>query len=304
MLISVARAFKFALQDFKRNIWLSFITITIVGLALVSFNFLVGLNFLTDSAIKVVQDKIDVSVYFKPGVSQSQTLDLKTSLESLSEVKEVTYISPDDALAAFKLKHKDNETILKSLEEIKENPLGATLVIKAQTPNDYPAILEIVERPRYQDIIQDKNFDEHKLLISRITAISSRLKVIGLTVSFVFSLIAMLVVFNTIRVIIYTHKEEIGMMKLVGATNGFIRMPYLIEGVLFSVLGMGLILLVWYPFIHFLQPYISTFFESSQLSLVSYFSSNYLIIFGSQLAAVVLLNIIGSWLAVNRYLNV
>lgn len=304
MFVSFWRAIKYAFKDFGRNIWLSFITVSIVGLALFSFNILVGLNFLSNQAIKMVQDKIDVSVYFKQEATDSQISDLRANLEALPNVKNVTYISKDDALAAFKEKHKDDDQILKSLDELKDNPLGASLVVTANDPSDYPSILEVIQRPRYSDIIQDKNFDEHKDIIARLTTVSSRIKEIGLAVSLIFAIIAILVVFNTIRVIIYTHKEEIGMMKLVGATNGFIRMPYLIQGLLFSVLGLGLILVVWYPIMHLAQPYLVDFFGNPDINIVSYFNGNFVPIYGLQLAGVAMLNIFGSWFAVSRHLKV
>ncbi|MBI3626798.1 ABC transporter permease [Candidatus Uhrbacteria bacterium] len=304
MFVSLMRALKFAVKDFFRNIWLSVITISIVCLALFSFNILAALNFFSQSAVGAVQDKIDVSVYFKSDAEENQLLGLKSTLETLPEVKSVIYISRQMALDSFKEKHAKDPSILKSLDELNDNPLGASLVIKAKNPTDFPAILDVINRPKYENRIQDKNFDDHKEVISKIDAIGNRLRSVGYLLTCIFTLIAILVVFNTIRVIIYTHKDEIKIMKLVGATNWFIRLPYIIQGLLFSIVGLVIVLAVWYSLIGLLEPYINDFFQVTDYSLVTYFNNNFLYLFGSQFLAVLFLNVISSWLAVNRYLKV
>src|SRR3989344_5755318 len=129
MFLSLLRALKFALKDFGRNIWLSFITVTILTLALLSFNVLTALNFFSGAAIKAVQDKIDVSVYFKPEADDDKINEMKTTLESLEGVKLVQYISREEGLESFRKKNQGNDKVLTSLDELKENPLGASLII-------------------------------------------------------------------------------------------------------------------------------------------------------------------------------
>ena len=116
MFVNLFRVIKFSLQDFVRNFWLSVATIIILVLTLISINFLITLNFITNATLDEVKAKIDVSLYFKSDVPESQIGNVKSYLLSLPEVSEVTYITPEEALENFKEKHKDEPDILESLE--------------------------------------------------------------------------------------------------------------------------------------------------------------------------------------------
>lgn len=305
MFAALLRIIKFSIQDFWRNFWLSVATITVLILTLISINFLITLNFLTKTAVAQVQDKIDVSIYFKQGVVESDIGNVKSYLFSLSQVKDVVYVSPEEALAGFQKKHQDNQVILESLEEVGENPLGATLVVKARSPADYPEILKVFDDPQYTDIIQEKSFEDHEAVIKKIDSISEKAKTTGMGIAGLFAAIAVLIGFNTVRMTIYTHREEIGVMKLVGAANWFVRAPYLASGLFYGIFAVLFAVLITYPAIGFAEPYLAGFFGSgSDFNLLGYFTQNFTQIFGWQLAGVVLLNVVTSGLAVGRYLKV
>lgn len=304
MIISILRVIKFAFQNFRRNIWLSVITITILVLALVSINILVVLNFLAQTATAQVQEKVDVSVYFKEDASEEVVKNVRTYLLGLSQVKDVKYISRDQALENFKNLHSDNESIMTSLEELEQNPLGATLVIKARQPSDYPFILETLDNPEFITYIDDKNYDDHEEVIRKIDNISSRVQRFGIVTSLIFIVIAILIVVNTIRVAIYTHREEIGIMKLVGASNWFIRSPFLAEGVIYAAISLVILVALIYPVIVFSSPYVNGFFDGNDVGMVDYFNNNFFYIFGIELAALALLNVLSAGFALGRYLKV
>jgi len=130
MFVSTYRTFKFAWQSFFRNIWLSIATVIILVLTLFSITIVAGVNVIAEKAIESVQDKIDVSVYFKSNVEEKEILNVRYRLEELSQVKLVTYVSKEEALEKFKAKHSDNPVILESLDQLEENPLSATLIVK------------------------------------------------------------------------------------------------------------------------------------------------------------------------------
>jgi cell division transport system permease protein len=304
MFVSLFRIIKFALQNFWRNIWLSLITISILVLTLVTVNILISLNFLGQSAVGIVQSKIDVSVYFNPDTSEETVQNVRSYLLGLSQVRDVTYVSAEEALENFKQTHADNEDIMTSLEELEENPLGAALTIKANNPSDYPFILETLENPEFTDFIQDKDYDDHEEIIQRIDNITSRLERTGIVLSLVFVIIAVLIVFNTIRVAIYTHREEVGIMKLVGASNWFVRAPFLLESILYSLLATGLAIAIIYPSIYFAEPYIAKLFDNTDISLINYFNANFVWIFVSQFVVLSVLNIVSTAMALGRYLKV
>jgi len=304
VLVSTYRTIKFALQGFWRNIWLTIVTVVILVLTLFTLSVVGGINVIGNAAIKSIQEKIDVSVYFKPEVKEDQVLNVNYRLTNMSQVKEVQYISEDKALEKFKEKHKDDLVILESLEELAENPLGATLIVKANNINDYQSILTFLEEPDYSSLIQDVNYQDNQTVISQLSNITKKVQKVGIIISSIFIVITIMIVFNTIRITIYTHREEIGIMKLVGATNWFVRAPFLLESFLYGVFAALICVAIIYPVINMLSPQLSNFFEGYNLNLMLYFKQHFWNILGLQLGFAVFLSMISSAVAVGKYLKV
>jgi len=304
MFAALFRVIKFSSQDFWRNFWLSAATIVVLILTLLSVNFLLTLNFLTKTAVAEVEKKIDVSIYFKQGVSESQIGSIKSYLLSLPQVRGVEYVSPERALAEFQEKHKNDPVVMESLGEVGDNPLGATLIITARDTNDYQPILKIFDEQQYSSIIQDKNFEDHEAVIKKIGSIADKAEKTGAGIAGLFAIVAVLIGFNTVRMSIYTHRDEIGVMKLVGAANWFVRAPYLASGIFYGIFSVLLAVIITFPLIGFAEPYLAGFFSGSEFNLLGYFTDNFVQIFGWQFLGVVLLNTVTSTLAVGRYLKV
>lgn len=302
--IAFQRILIFAWQSFWRNIWLSLVTITIIILTFISINFLILVNVVSDTAIQLVKDKVDISLYFKPDITESQVLEVQTYLSSLTQVKEISYVSQQAALEKFRQLHKDNQVIIESLEELDDNPIGATLQIKAKDIDEYQGIDEVLVNSKYNELILDKNFDDNKAFISQIRDFSDNVRKVAIITSIIFVLIASLIVFNTIRVAIYTHRQEIGVMKLVGATNWFIRSPFLLEAISYGIIACIAGIAIVYPMLNFVQPYVNNFFLTTEFSLTEYFTNNFWTIFGLELLTIILINIISSSIAIRRYLKV
>ncbi|MFA6526136.1 MAG: permease-like cell division protein FtsX [Candidatus Buchananbacteria bacterium] len=301
---SLSRGLLFALQSFWRNIWLSLATVFIVFLALVSVNFLLMINVITDSAVGAVKDRIDVSVYFKPEVKESKIAEAKTKLEGLSQVKEIIYKSPEENLAVFSERHANDLQIQETLKELSGNPMGATLIIKAKDLKDYPEILRYLDDPAISSLVEEKNYEDNQLIIDRINQIGVNVKKIMMIISLIFIIIAILIVFNTVRVAIFTHQNEIAIMKLVGAGNWFIRFPFVFETILAGLLAVVAAVIFLYPVLSFAQNYFNTFFAGADFNLIGYFNSNFLIIFGTELIAIIIINTISALVAISKYLNV
>src|SRR3989338_547564 len=301
---SIYQIIIFAWQSFWRNIWLSIVTITIITLAVLSINFLIVLNIITDTATNLVKEKIDFSIYFRQDATENQVLEVQTYLSSLAQVKEIKYTSQQEALQKFREKHQQDSPIIESLEELDQNPLGATLVVTAKEIEDYPEIIEVLNNSKYNDLILDKNFDDHKVYINKIRKISENINRIGLLASGIFIFIAFFILINTVRVAIYTHRREIGIMKLVGATNWFIRSPFLLESVLYSIIACALAIGIIYPLLNFIQPYLNNFFLTDDFNILEYFNKNFWQIFGLEVLIIILLNIFSSSIAIRRYLRV
>ncbi|MAF14207.1 MAG: hypothetical protein CMI53_04965 [Parcubacteria group bacterium] len=301
---SIFRIILFAWQSFWRNIWLSIVTITIIVLTFISINFLITVNVVSDAAINIVKDKVDISVYFRPDITEPQVDEVQTYLSSLTQIKEINYISQQEALEKFRQAHREDQVIIESLEELETNPIGATLQIRAKNIDDYPEIISILDNSKYNDLILDKNFDDNQAYIGKIKEFSDNIRKVGLFSLGVFAIIALLIVFNTIRVAIYTHREEIGVMKLVGATNWFIRSPFLVEAVFYGVVSCVIAIIIIYPLLNFIQPHINSFFLTEEFNVINYFNQNFWKIFGLEILVIIFLNIITSVVAIRRYLKV
>ncbi len=303
MLISFARAFKFSWQDVFRNIWLSFVTVVILVLALFSVNLLIAVQVISRAAVDTVRDKIDVSLYLHADASESDILALRAKISTLPDVREVIYVSKQEALVDFQEKHKDNPDVIGALRELDANPLSPSLSIHPKDSNRYDEM--IADLNRISDpVIESRNFDDHKLLLDKINTITARISEAGLVVSLIFVLITILFLYNTIRVAIYTHKQEIGIMRLVGASSWFIRAPFLISSLIYTAIGTLIVSALFYAFLNLLQPYLETFFLNYDFNIISYFKANFIQLFFLEFAATAAINMLASLVAVRKYSNV
>lgn len=302
-LLSFIRVIKFSLQDIGRNIWLSIVTISVLILALFSVNMLLAVNFISQAAIGAIKDKIDVNIYLKTDADESEILALKARISNVDQVKEVQYITKAEALETFKAKHENDPEILESLKEIGKNPLTPSLIIKPKNIDQYQILINELNQID-SDIIESRNFDDHKQLIEKINSITNKIRDVGLLISAIFICITMLLVYNSIRVAIYTHRREIVIMRLVGASNWFVKAPFLISSFIYTIIGTAAVVSIFYFFLTLLQPYIETFFIDYQINLIQYFNDNFLQIFGLQFLFAAFVNIVASLMAVGKYSKV
>lgn len=301
MLTSLKRIIKWGLKNFTRNAWLSTATISIMTLTLLVITVLLMVSVVANVVLENLEDKIDISVYFKLETQESDILEVKSQLESLAEVKSVNYTSQDEALVRFKERHKDNPVLLQSLEELDANPLEASLNIKAVETSQYVSINQFLESVTYQKIIDKVNYMQNKEVIEKLSKIIIDIKTGGLGLTFLLTLIVFLVTFNAIRLAIYSSREEINIMRLVGATNAFIRGPFIVEGILYGVIAAVVTLLVLYPAFYFISPKVSSFLPID--SIFSYFQANILAFLVLLLTIGVVLGSFSSFVAVRKYLK-
>lgn len=301
MFTVIWRIIYYGVKNFIRNGWPSVATVGTMIIALSVFLTLILFNVITNKAIELVQDKIDISVYFKQTTSEDDILNIKQSLESLNEVKSVEYVSKDKALEIFKQTHKDDETIIQAINELNTNPLVASLNIKAKDPSQYALIANYLSSPNLEKFIDSLSYSKNQIVIDRLVAIIHNVNQAGFAITLVLAFVAGLVIFNTIRLAIYSNREEIAIMRAVGASNMFIRGPYLVGGILAGIISalIGIILAI--PIVYGVSPYLKIFIPN--LNIFSYFISNIFTLTLYQLAFGVLIGAFSSFFAVRRYLK-
>jgi len=288
-------------QNFQRNLWIVFASIGIMAITLFIFSSLLTFDFLTREVVSIIKDKIDLSIYFVSDVDESEILRVRDILEQLPEVSRVQYISRDQAYQEFKDRHQGNETITRALEELGGNPLQASVNVKADNSEDYTAVFNFLETAPFKDSISKVNFTENKLVIERLNKIAKGVQRGGLAVILVFASLAAAVAYNSVRVAIYSFREEINIMKLVGASKWFIRGPFFIMGILISLIASVGVFFVLWGLIWFIAPRLASFLP--EISLAGFFASQWLKIFLVQTLLGVGIMSVSTYIAVNKYLK-
>jgi len=303
MWVFIFRVIKLAWQNFYRNIGLSLITILVLVTTLISFDVILIVRGVMSSAISLVENRIDVSIIFKTNAPEEKIRDINDTLKNNPAVASLRYKDRNQVLEEFKKIHSEDTGIISALSELSANPLGAVLVVRAKNTKDYEEILKSIEIPEYNAIIEQKTFDDHGPVIQKINLITQKTQQIGLILSLVLTIVAFLIIFNVIRLSIIMHGEEIEIMKLVGASNWFVRMPFLIEVIFLAVLSWIFNLGILYGAIYLADPYLVKFFEGSGFTLQGYLNDNFLLFMGGELLGLIILNLLSTSLAMRKYLK-
>jgi cell division transport system permease protein len=299
--VTLKRIIKAGYISFKRNGWLTTATILVMSLVLFVIGCLVLLSAIANTVLAQLESKIDVTVYFVPDASEPNIIGVKQELEKLPDVKEIVYTSREEALEAFRQRHKNNPLITEALEEVGENPLEASLNVKAHTPSQYASISNFLLSKNYS-IVDKINYFENQMLIERFSRILTMVRGSGAIVIVLLAFIATLVAFNTIRLAIYTLREEIGIMRLVGATSWFIRGPFLVGGVLYGAIAAVFTLLALFPLTWLAAPKLSILVPG--FDVFGYFLSNFVEFVVLVVGTGVVLGTFSSAIAIRRYLQV
>ncbi len=300
--LTLWRGIKAGIKNFFRNGWLSVATISIIVLTLFIINTVFVISLVAKETLEDIQSKIDVSIYFKSDVNETQAAELVGLINKMPEVKEAKYISKDEALTLFKEKHQKDDVILKSLEEL-GNPLQPSVNIKMTNPGAYRNILSQVESSQYGNLVSDVDYySEKKPVIERLDRIIKAVQKTGLVIIAIFSLIAILVTFNSIRLTMYNYRREVEIMKLVGANAWFIRLPFVVEGILYGFFAAWISLLLFYPFVYLSAPFLNSI--APNINALNYLKGQAIILLTIQLAGGIILGAISSLIAIRKYLKI
>lgn len=272
------------------------VTLFVVG------SLLLGSAFL-DSTLKNIEDQVDISVTFTPDATESDVLAFKDSLSKLPEVSVVEYLSRDQELSSFRDRHKDNALIIQSLDEV-GNPFGARLNIKSADPAHYETIAKFLDTQNSADLSKDiiDQISFKKDVVDKLLQVIGSSRRMGVALSIVLIILSILVTVNTISLAIYTSREEISVMRLVGASDLYVRGPFMMEGVIAGVIGSILAMVLLYPSTVWVRNATTNVYGG--INLVSYYVENFGQIFLVLLGSGILLGVIASYLAVRKYVKV
>jgi len=302
MLISFKRIVKTGCRSFSRNIALSMAAVFIMVMVISLATLLFLLNPVSKILISDLQEKVDISVYFREEVLSEDILQVKSEISRIPEVKNVEYVSREQALEKFIERHRDDPVLMESLTEVGENPFLASLNIRAWQASQYEQVTNFLETGPFRNLVDKVDYYQRKPVIDKVFSLTAGINKIGIFFSIVFGAIAILVAFNTIRIAIYNLSEEISIMRLVGASNWFVRGPFLIQGAIVGFIATLITLLITFAICYGFDPKIRVI--APQVSILSIFLSNFWILFLIQLATGIGLGIISSLIAVRKYLKI
>lgn len=302
---SLRRIVRAGFQNFRRSGLVSWAAVLIVTITLSVITLIIFLQAVLNFSLSQIKDKVDVTIYFTVGAPVEKIETLQASLEKLPEVASVSYTSAEDALKIFRERHKNDYPTIQALDEIGGNPLGAYLNIKAKEVSQYESIANFLKSDSSTavgsaSIIDKVNYHQNKLVIDRLNTIIAGAQKLGLLLTLLLVVISIIITFNTIRLTIFISKEEISVMRLVGASKMHVRGPFMIEGAIYGAVATLITMLLFWPATYWMGSSLTNFLG---INLYDYYLSNFLQIFAILLLSGIILGIISSYLAARRYLN-
>ncbi len=299
MMVNLKRIFRFGLQKFwrQRNVCLSLIfTLTITLFAITSLFLLqrVG-NYLID----IVQERVDIAVFFKKGTDEEKIINVEKEIKTIPDIKSIEYISEEEAFKKFKEIHKNDSYYLQALEELGDNPFLASLNIKAKNFSKYPQISNFLSNGEYKDIIEKISYFDNKIIIEKLFNFINTTRKFILIIFFVFSIFVILITINTVRLSIYSEREEIKTMKLVGAPASFLFGPFLIQGLIYILISIFLCNIALFLLLAYIGPKSQEWLSGFNLYL--FFKDNFPLIFLEQFLFLVLLCFLSILFSVKKY---
>ncbi len=304
MFISLKRVLKFAFDDFYRNKGRSIAAIFVLVITISLVTGLFFMHGISNYIITEVQNKIDITAYFKSDMAEKDILNIKDEiLKNSPDIKSIQYVSKADALNNFTEKHKDNNVFLNALTQVGDNPFLPSLNITTTgSALQYEDVANTLQSDKFSGLIDRVDFSQKKDIIEKVFSITSDVNKFGIILAVILVLVAVLVVFNTIKLAIDSSKEEISTMRIVGASSWFVQAPFVIQGAIFGFISFVICFLITILLSYFLSSGLS--FIMPGFSLWSYFISNLFIIILIQLVSGIGLGVISSFMVVQKYLQV
>lgn len=297
-LLKLWRTFKEGLRNFYRNGLLTIATVSVLAMSLYVVGFISTRGVMTNLLLQETEKKINISVYFNPEVSENKILEVKDTLDGYQEIKSIEYVSRNRALEEFLAGNQDS-VIRQALDEIGGNPLLASLVITANDIGQYDIINEAIEKAEFRDQISRINYQKNKEIIGKLGDTLRAERKEGFVAGIIFIVIAILITFNAIRLTMYSHKQEFEIMRLVGASNMYVRMPFVFEGIFYGIAAaaVSMILLL-----------ITAKYSSLSVLFITgdvwgFYVKYWWAILGILLLFGILLGIVGGFVAIRRHLK-
>ncbi len=294
-------------KNFTRGGAVAVATVLIMTVTLAIIASLIFISALLSFTLDAIKDKVNVSVYFVTTANEREILAVKDQIEKLPQVESVNYTSAADALVTFRDRHANDQLTLQALDELGGNPLDASLSVRAKNPSEYESIVNFLEAsPTLSaggtSLIDRINYAQNKEVIDRLALAIQATREIGFAIVVLFAIASILIALATIRLAIYTAKDEIAVMRLVGASNAYIQGPFVVTGIITGVIAAVLVLFLLWPAMWYAGIKTTGWFGG--FNVAHYYSSHFALIFSILMSSGIALGAVASVLAIRRYLKV
>jgi len=304
MFTNITRVFKFAFSNFSRNKGISVATIFVLVVAILLVSALFFFQGITGYLTAEIRNKIDIAAYFNDGTPEEDILAVKDEIEKMSpNIKSIEYVSKEQALALFNGKHQEDAVLQRALTEVGGNPFLPSLNITTSgDPAQYEEVSNAIQASAFSKLIYKVDFSQKKDTIDKIYSITSNINMVGLGLGIVLIILSALVVFNTIKLGIDSSKDEISTMKIVGASDWFVRGPFIMEGIIYGLIAFVICILISGLSAYALSGKISVIMPG--FSLFNYFLTNFWIFVLIQLVFGIGVGVVSSTIVVKKYLDI
>ncbi len=296
------RTWKEGIRYFTRNGWLTFSAIAILSLSLFVGAFSIIAAISMNSALTLKKESLSIAVSFNTETSETRIQEIRQELEKYKEISSVQYVSKDDALNELLARNGNDDIIRRAVDTIGENPLLPTLVIRAKNLDDYALIANQLKNSTYQSDINRINYERNKKIIDRLSSASRTIDLVGISISSILIVIAFIITFYAILITIRSNHQEFEIMRLVGASNLYVRMPVIFQGVLYGVIAAIITMVALFISFRFLAPYTTELFLEG--TVITFYTAHLLPIIAGLLGSGIAIGVVSSEVAIRDTLKI
>ena len=281
-----------AVKNLRLNLLMSVTAITTTAICILILGTAMMINAHVEGVIRKVEQDVAITAFFPEDTTEEKLEEVRSSVEGYPEVKESTYVSKDEALRRFEEIMADQPDIV---EGIGSDVLPASIEIQLKSARDSEAVAEKLRNEGFTELSYPQQTVENINQFTNYVIWGLR----GATI--VFFVASILLIFNTIRLSIFARRKEIEIMKLVGATDDFVRTPFVFEGLAQGLIGAGFaaLLVVWVNAL-----FVDWAREALPFIPIASSAVNTLVVLLILISVGVLIGIVGSYLSVRRFLKV
>lgn len=300
--ISLKRVLSFGWTNFKRAREASWITVLVIAVVILLISALFLLNGLSEAIIDQVQERVSIAAYFQRG---TEVVDIEAIRDDLEEhfgdqVQEIKIVSPEEALSHFLDRYRGDPLYQRALEQVGENPFLASLDITLNQSHLYSSVTDYLTE-HHADLLSKVDYHHREDVIERVFYTTNRIRWFGIIAALLLTGLVVLIAFSSIRASIHAARSEIETMKLVGASSWFVKMPFIVQGMVSGLFAALLVILIILPACYFLTPAVESLVPG--FNLWQYLSENIIWLLLIQILGALFLGFISTLLAVQRYLK-